>query len=135
MLMRRILLLLPALLAMLVRADAQELLERSHHPNGRLQCTRYSDGSSTYFVEYHPNGHVAAMGAYRDGRRHGIWKSFDERGVMRARAEFDRGQRCGTWEFRDGANTLQGTLGFAHGSLARASRGDGGGLPGAGPAH
>ena len=64
-----------------------------------------------------PNGRLAAMGAYRDGLRHGTWKAFDDAGIMRARAEFDHGRRCGTWEFRDERDHLRGSLRYVDGRL------------------
>lgn len=121
------LLILSSLFAVAFPMCAQDLMARSFHPNGRVQGTRYSDGNSAYFVEYHTNGRVAAMGAYREGRRHGTWKRFDEHGVMRSKAEFNRGERCGTWEFRDGRNALQGTLRYAEGRLASGTLHDAGG--------
>ncbi len=129
------LLLLFLLSALAFPTSAQELVQRSFHPNGRIHVTRYSDGSSEYFVEYLANGRVAAMGAYREGRRHGTWKLFDERGVMRSKAEFNRGERCGTWEFRDGRNALQGTLRYAEGRLSSGTLHDAGGHLVAGRAY
>jgi len=97
--------------------QAQELLQRSYHANGHLKRTAFTDGAVEYFMEYHPNGRLAAMGAYRDGLRHGTWKAFDDAGIMRARAEFDHGRRCGTWEFRDERDHLRGSLRYVDGRL------------------
>jgi antitoxin component YwqK of YwqJK toxin-antitoxin module len=117
-------LILPLALVTCTLLQAQELLQRSYHPNGTLHRTRFSDGAVEYFMEYHANGRLSAMGAFRDGLRHGTWKVFDGSGVMRARAEFDRGRRCGHWEFRDERDRLRGSLQYVDGRLISGSSSD-----------
>lgn len=45
-------------------------------------------------VWFHPGGGMAAQGPYRDGRRHGVWSSWDEEGrrssvISHAAGEYD----------------------------------------------
>lgn len=114
-----------AVLAFTVAAQAQSLLGQTFHPNGRLQSTRFTDGAVERFITYFPNGRVQAMGSYRDGRRDGVWKQFDEQGTLVAEARFVSGQRTGTWEFRDANNALIGRLHYSNGHLSAGEQFDG----------
>lgn len=106
-----------AALSLTIAAHAQSLVGQTFHPNGRLQSTRFTDGAVERFITYYPNGRVQAMGSYRDGRRDGVWKQFDESGAVLAEARFANGKREGTWEFRDGNNALLGRLHYSEGRL------------------
>lgn len=110
-------------------AQGQKVIAQDFHANGKLKSTRFTDGASERFITYYENGRVREMGAFRDGRRDGVWKQFHESGAVLARAEFINGVRQGTWEFRDPANCLKVRLRYVEGSLTRGEQfGDGGEL-------
>lgn len=96
---------------------AQELLKQEHHENGRLKSTLYREGGAVHFITYFESGRVKEMGAFRDGRRDGVWQQFAANGAVLTRAEFDRGARTGTWELRDPFNGNSGRLRFSDGRL------------------
>ncbi|HQW86500.1 MAG TPA: hypothetical protein PLH93_04900 [Flavobacteriales bacterium] len=104
-------------LLMLAPASAQELLKQEHHANGRLKSTLYREGVTVHFITYFESGRVKEMGAFRDGRRDGLWQQFAANGTLLTRAEFDRGVRTGTWELRDPFNGNTGRLRFSDGRL------------------
>lgn len=107
----------------------QELITQEFHANGMLKSTRFHDGEVVHFMTYYDSGRVKEIGAYRDGRRDGVWKQFDESGAVLARAEFVNGERQGTWEFRDPANRLKVRLQYVKGSLTKGEQyGDSGEL-------
>jgi len=109
--------------------QGQGLIAQEFHTNGRVKSTRFSDGASERFLTYYETGRVKETGAFRNGRRDGVWKQFDENGAVLAKAEFINGQRQGTWEFRDPANRLKVRLQYVKGSLARGEQyGDSGEL-------
>ena len=97
--------------------SAQELLKQERHANGRLKSTLYREGGAVHFITYFESGRVKEMGAFRDGRRDGVWQQFAANGAMLTRAEFDRGERTGTWELRDPFNGNTGRLRFSDGRL------------------
>lgn len=99
--------------------QGQSLIAQEFHPSGKLKSTRFEDGTAERFMTYYETGRVKEMGAFREGRRDGVWEQFDENGALLAKAEFIDGLRQGTWEFRDPANNLKVRLRFVKGSLAR----------------
>ena len=110
-------------------AQGQGIIAQEFHQNGKLKSTRFNDGVAERFMTYYETGRVKEIGAFRDGRRDGVWKQFDENGAVLAKAEFVKGQRQGTWEFRDPANRLRVRLSYEQGSLSRGEQyGDGGEL-------
>ena len=100
-------------------AQGQAIIAQEFHPNGKVKSTRFEDGTGERFMTYYETGRVKEIGAFRQGRRNGVWKQFDENGAVLARAEFINGVRQGTWEFRDPANRLKVRLQYVKGSLAR----------------
>ncbi len=122
-------LLVLAAAAQLLTSQGQEIIAQEFHTNGRLKSTRFDDGSGERFLTYYETGRVKEVGAYRNGRRDGVWKQFDENGAVLAKAEFINGVRQGTWEFRDPTNRLKVRLQYVKGSLARGEQyGDSGEL-------
>jgi len=108
-------------------AFAQEP-EQQFYPNGRLESTRFNDGSLDHFITYYESGRIKEMGAFLNGRRDGVWKQFDENGTVMAEASFSKGHRVGTWEFRDGTNALRGRLSYSDGRLMQGEQYDAGAL-------
>lgn len=108
----------------LCTASAQELISQEHWADGTLKATRYSDGASIHFITFHENGQVKEVGCFRNGRRDGVWKQYNDTGVLLARAGFRNGERQGVWEFRNDADSPMGRLTYAAGRLARGEEHD-----------
>ncbi|GAB5401095.1 MAG: hypothetical protein Aureis2KO_26800 [Aureisphaera sp.] len=52
---------------------------------------------------YHDNGMVAQTGFYTlDNKLHGEWVSYDSQGTKTAVANYDNGNKVGTWKFYQG---------------------------------
>jgi antitoxin component YwqK of YwqJK toxin-antitoxin module len=52
---------------------------------------------------FHDNGEIAQTGFYtKEGKLHGEWISFDADGNKTAIAQYNKGQRVGTWMFYQG---------------------------------
>ena len=111
-------------LAIACAGHAQELLQQDFYSNGHLKSTRFSDGANERFITYYESGRVKEMGAFREGRRDGVWKQLDENGALLAQATFAQGHRQGVWEFRDNSNQLMGRLQYSNGQLARGEQYD-----------
>lgn len=52
-------------------------------------------------VLYYPSGAVKEVRAYKDGQKHGTWKSWNETGVQTALASFTDGKKDGPWNIWD----------------------------------
>jgi antitoxin component YwqK of YwqJK toxin-antitoxin module len=46
---------------------------------------------------YHENGKIAQEGTMMNGKRDGEWKSYDEKGVKTAQAEYTQDLKTGKW--------------------------------------
>ncbi|WP_418264649.1 toxin-antitoxin system YwqK family antitoxin [Flavobacterium faecale] len=46
---------------------------------------------------YYDNGQVQQQGAFKDGKLHGEWVSFDANGKKIAIAEYNNGEKVGKW--------------------------------------
>lgn len=100
-------------------AHGQTTLAQEHWQDGTLRSTRYSDGMRIHFINFHENGQVKEVGCFRNGRRDGTWKQYNDSGVLLARAGFRNGERQGVWEFRNDADSPMGQLTYAAGRLMR----------------
>lgn len=120
--MRQILLFVTLLIA--GAAGAQEIIGQEHWPDGSLRATRYSDGNRIHFITYHENGKVKEMGAFRKGRRDGMWKQYNDTGALITQASFLNGERNGTWEFRTEADRPMGRLSYTNGTLTHGEQFD-----------
>lgn len=109
-------LLIALALAVPVLATAQRHVERSYDEQGHLVASRYEKDGREFVFTYHANGRLAASQEYVAGVRDGLWRAYDEHGHLLVRACFDRGRRCGTWEFF-GEGALRGRLSFEEGAL------------------
>ncbi len=63
------------------------------------------EGNLVKATYYNDNGTVKQEGYYKDGKVHGKWSSFDEKGVKIAMGEYKNGEKTGKWFFWD-KNTL-----------------------------
>jgi antitoxin component YwqK of YwqJK toxin-antitoxin module len=52
------------------------------HPNGLLKMVKYIDHGIDHgrFEEYHANGQIKLRGQYQQGRKAGVWTTYDEQG-------------------------------------------------------
>lgn len=53
---------------------------------------------ATYYYE---NGTVKQEGFYKDGKVHGKWVAFNEKGEKAAIGEYNKGEKTGKWFFWD----------------------------------
>tara|TARA_Y100001935_G_scaffold255119_1_gene266629 strand:+ start:1830 stop:2189 length:360 start_codon:yes stop_codon:yes gene_type:complete len=73
-------------------------------------CTYAQDNKPTFekvgdmvkATYYHDNGEIAQTGYYKDGKLHGEWEMFDEKGQKVAVGTYDMGKRAGKWLFWEG---------------------------------
>lgn len=75
--------------AMLISGVIFAQVEPKHEVVGNLV-------KSTYF---HSNGKVSQEGFYKNGKVHGQWIAYDEKGTKKAIGEYNEGQKTGKWFF------------------------------------
>lgn len=122
--MRGITFIIAVLIMGSMHAQRAELLAQERWADGTLRATRYQEGDRIHFITYHENGRVKEMGCFRNGRRDGVWKQFNDTGTLLAQAGFRNGQRQGVWEFRSPGNTVVGRLVYANGLIQRGEQFD-----------
>lgn len=61
-----------------------------------------ANGNDSAVVTYHDNGKTKEKGSYRNGEKHGKWKTYDEKGDKIKETRYKNGQM--RWEriYKDG---------------------------------
>jgi antitoxin component YwqK of YwqJK toxin-antitoxin module len=54
-----------------------------------------------------------------NGKRDGVWRQYNDTGVLMTQASFSHGQRQGVWLFRNHANMIVGRLSYSDGLIQR----------------
>ncbi|NND87860.1 MAG: nicotinic acid mononucleotide adenyltransferase [Flavobacteriaceae bacterium] len=68
-----------------------------------VKDTFIQEGDKIIAVLYHDNGKIAQQGQYTlDNKLDGKWVSYDVDGQITAIAQYDKGEKVGTWVFFDG---------------------------------
>ncbi|RDK88303.1 toxin-antitoxin system YwqK family antitoxin [Marinirhabdus gelatinilytica] len=76
------------------------------------------DGALVKTVQYHDNGAIAQTGFYtKENKLHGEWVSYDANGKKLAVAQYDNGNKVGTWKFYQGDTMKEVT--YANSKIAK----------------
>ena len=51
------------------------------------------------FEEYHDNGILSQTGYFLDGKNHGIWMSYNPKGIKLSKGVYDKGKKSDRWFF------------------------------------
>ncbi len=71
-------------------------------------------------VQFHDNGAVAQTGFYtKKGKLQGEWISYDANGAKTAVAQYDNGNKVGTWKFYQGETLKEVT--YTNSKIAKVS--------------
>jgi len=46
---------------------------------------------------YHPNGELNELRSYKQGKMHGVWKTWNDKGIQTAEARYLDGEKDGKW--------------------------------------
>lgn len=57
------------------------------------------DGNLVKATYYYDNGSVKQEGFYKDGKVHGQWVSYTEKGIKTSMGEYNKGEKTGKWFF------------------------------------
>jgi len=79
--------------------------------NGKASKNIESLGTLSYqVIHYYDNGQVREMGYTKDGKRHGLWLSFDTEGKLVREGYFDASSSDGKWRYWNSEGELLGEL-------------------------
>lgn len=58
-----------------------------------------AEGTLVKATYHYENGTVEQVGYFKDGKLDGQWTSFDEKGNVKAIAEYAKGEKIGKWKY------------------------------------
>lgn len=98
--MRVLVFLLLASISVSVNAQSREL--STYYDNGNLKSRYEYSNSQTYaFTNFFPSEKVMESGSFVNGKKDGLWITFDETGVKTAEALYKLGEKTGEWRIFD----------------------------------
>ena len=62
--------------------NKHDVFVKTWYPDGKLKTVKYLDQCVDHgaYEEYHPNGQIKIRGQYQQGKKTGVWTSYDEQG-------------------------------------------------------
>ena len=103
---------------------AQGINKVQYDENGKLNSALYGADASNYtFTHYYASGIKSSTGKFKDGEKHGVWKTWDENGKLTAIAHYRNGEKTGTWIIHEPDHTSF-EISFSHNHLLRAFKKD-----------
>jgi antitoxin component YwqK of YwqJK toxin-antitoxin module len=103
---------------------AQGINKVTYDEVGNLSNTQYGvDGGNYTFTDYYSSGIKSSTGKFKNGEKHGTWKTWDENGKLIAVAHYKNGERTGTWIINETDHTYF-EISFSHNHLLRALKKD-----------
>ena len=90
---------------------------REYHDNGTLKLEmriRNGQPEGTYIV-YFENRKPKDVRSYKEGKLHGLWRSYDLSGQLISEAEYRNGLKHGTWRIWDELGNLRYEMGYRDG--------------------
>ncbi len=64
---------------------------------------------------FYPSGAIKEVRSYKDGIKHGIWKTWNEAGILTAEAGFQNGKKDGAWYVWDDQGTKRYEMYYKNG--------------------
>lgn len=104
-----------------LQLNAQGLNQVIYGQDGNVKYSRIGLNNNNYTItKYHPNGQKAEKGHYKDGLKHGTWKSWDQNGKLTAKAHYKNGEKTGTWIVKDFDGHCTFEISFSHNHMLSA---------------
>lgn len=76
---------------------------REYYESGELKLDvfLFNGRPEGTFVVYFPNARIKEVRAYRKGVFHGVWRTYNDSGMLISQAEYDHGLKDGAWMIWD----------------------------------
>lgn len=85
-----------------VMVFSQDVNSTKYNDEGTLLISYSGEDDGNYrFIKYYENGNTASIGQYKNGEKHGVWKSWNEDGKVAAVAHYKNGNKTGKWIIND----------------------------------
>src|SRR5688572_10425714 len=99
----------------------QGLNKYKYDETGKLSASYTGKDKGNYsFVQYHANGFKSSTGHFKNGEKHGVWKTWDENGKLTAVARYALGEKTGKWIIKDEMAHTTFEISFNHNHMIRA---------------
>lgn len=110
-------------LSMPLVAFAQNFQRYQYNAEGKIIAV-YSgtDHNNFDFVKYYDNGKKMTEGSYLDGKKHGVWKTWNEEGKLTAKARYKYGEKSGKWMIVDENDKNVFHISFENNQVKEASK-------------
>jgi antitoxin component YwqK of YwqJK toxin-antitoxin module len=103
---------------------AQGINKVSYDELGHMNSALYGTDAANYtFTQYYSSGIKSATGKFKDGKKQGTWKTWDENGQLMAIAHYKNGEKTGTWIINEPDHTSF-EISFNHNHMLRAFKKD-----------
>lgn len=111
--MRRILITTTLLIPLMV--FSQGINKFKYDNEGKLRTSFVGEDNGNYkFTQYYENGEKAAVGQFKNGLKHGVWKTWNENGKVQAIAHYKNGEKTGKWIITDEIEHAVFEISFSH---------------------
>ncbi|MCG8477317.1 MAG: hypothetical protein MI784_17765, partial [Cytophagales bacterium] len=86
-----------------------------NHSNGMTKTEGfYKEGKKQgVWKSYDIEGSLLALGSYKNGQKDGLWKNFSTKGVLLSEGKYQRGVPCGQWFFYHDNGKIQSLGSFS----------------------
>ena len=93
--------------------DVQQSLAKFDEEGRKTALFKMEEGLTSYMTKYYSNGQVSEEGPLgKSGYQEGLWKVFDEAGILRMEGNYSNGKRSGEWKAYDEKGELVQTKTF-----------------------
>lgn len=110
-------------LSMPLLASAQNFERFQYNTEGKI-IAMYAgtDHNNFDFVKYFDSGKKMTEGSYLDGKKHGVWKTWNEEGKLTAKARYKHGEKTGKWMIVDQSDKNVFHISFENNQVKEASK-------------
>ncbi len=117
--MRKILLTTAFFIPLLIFGQGVNKFQYDNDGKLHSSYTGMDNGNYT-FKHYHPNGIKSATGTYKNGEKHGIWKTWNAEGQLEAVAHYKNGEKTGKWIIKNEVEQTTFEISFYHNHMLHA---------------
>jgi len=108
-----------------VMAYGQGINKFNYNVDGKPTSSFTGADSENYtFKHYYSNGVKSETGIFKDGVKHGVWKTWDETGKLTSVAHYKNGEKTGKWLIKNETDNTTFEISFNHNHMLHALKKD-----------
>lgn len=121
--MRKVLFISALLIPMTMMA--QGINKFNYRVDGKPQSSFIGPDSENYtFKRYYSNGVKSEIGRFKNGLKHGVWKTWDDAGKLTSVAHYKNGEKTGKWVIKNENDQTTFEISFNHNHMVNALQKD-----------